>query len=149
MKITFDRKSDALSVRFVEEKSLSRWLQLIFASALFAVCEIYAARNLPIIAPTVVSIIPLAYLFAATRNLFGAYELEISTASLTVKRRIGPFASSRSYKREDVDWLAFSPEVIGYRSRQDSSLAIHDHAGGSESRVQRTEGWFKLDSWLD
>ena len=133
MKITFDRKSDGLVVRFAEEKSLGRWFNVVFTLALFAFAQLYLAFDPSISNQSigaretiglVISIFPLGYLFVAIRNLFGAYELEISPESLTLRRRVGPFASRRSFKREDVDWLAFSPEVKAYKSHEDSALSV-------------------------
>jgi len=125
MKITFDRKSNGLAIRFVEEKTAGRWLRLVIVLLIAFLLGTYLAFVLPeVVAWVIFGIYSLGFLFVALRNLFGVYELDISTEGLTLKRGLGPFASNCHYMCADVDWLAFSPEVNAYRNHQDSSLAI-------------------------
>lgn len=126
MKITFDQKGDRLSVRFVEERTVGRWLSLLLAICIAALAEAAIAvttqRN--IVACVAIGALCCGFIFVALRNLFSVCEMEISPQNLSLTRRLGFFSNASRFVRADVDWLGYAPELNGYQNHQDSGLLI-------------------------
>lgn len=112
-------------VSMTEERTSSRWGSLVFSVVLSLVLVGYL-MHLAIgwwVLPTVF-VLATFTLYPSIRNLFSVSTLEVTEDELRLIRSLFFFSRKRSFSKNDVEWIGFSPEISVGRDHQDSGLSI-------------------------